>query len=295
MGKLQRRKFTKAAVGGMAATAAVTTMAAPAISQHRQEWRMVTSWPKMFPGGGTAAERFAKTIGEATGGRLTIKVFGGRRAGARLRGVRRRAARHRRLHAFDALLLAEQGQDPQPLHHRAVRHDEQRNGGMAALRRRPGAVGRDLCPVRPEGVPCRLDQRADGRLVQPRDQVGRRRQRPQDAHPRPGRRGAAQARRDHRQPAGGRDLRRPAVRRHRRHRVGRPVAGSRRRLLQGHQVLLLAGHARARDDQRDHRQQGEVGHPAQGRPADLRVGLRRRACRRSPPRTTPTTPVRSRR
>ena len=113
MGKLQRRKFTKAAVGGMAATAAVTTMAAPAISQNRQEWRMVTSWPKMFPGGGTAAERFAKTIGEATGGRLTIKVFARRRAGARLRGVRRRAARHRRLHAFDALLLPEQGQDPQ--------------------------------------------------------------------------------------------------------------------------------------------------------------------------------------
>lgn len=76
MRKIQRRKFGKAAVGGIAATAAVTTMAAPAISQGRQEWRMVTSWPKMFPGGGTAAERFAKTIGEATGGRLTIKVFG---------------------------------------------------------------------------------------------------------------------------------------------------------------------------------------------------------------------------
>ncbi len=76
MGKIQRRKFTKGAVGGIAATAAMTTMAAPAISQGRQEWRMVTSWPKMFPGGGTAAERFAKTIAEATGGRLTIKVFG---------------------------------------------------------------------------------------------------------------------------------------------------------------------------------------------------------------------------
>jgi len=76
MQKIQRRKFGKAAAGGIAATAAMTTMAAPAISQGRQEWRMVTSWPKMFPGGGTAAERFAKTIGEATGGRLTIKVFG---------------------------------------------------------------------------------------------------------------------------------------------------------------------------------------------------------------------------
>jgi len=72
---IKRRRFTKAAVGGMAA-AGTMAVAAPAISQGRVEWRMVTSWPKMFPGGGTAAERFAKLIGEATGGRLTIKVFG---------------------------------------------------------------------------------------------------------------------------------------------------------------------------------------------------------------------------
>lgn len=72
--KIQRRKLAKAAVGGVVATAAVT-VAAPAISQQRIEWRMVTSWPKMFPGGGTAAERFAKNISEVTGGRLTIKVF----------------------------------------------------------------------------------------------------------------------------------------------------------------------------------------------------------------------------
>jgi TRAP-type mannitol/chloroaromatic compound transport system substrate-binding protein len=75
MAKIQRRKFTRVAVGGMAATAAATTVAAPAISQGRQEWRMVTSWPKMFPGGGTAAERFAKNISDISGGRLTIKVF----------------------------------------------------------------------------------------------------------------------------------------------------------------------------------------------------------------------------
>ena len=75
MGTIKRRKFTRAAVGGVAAGATMTAVAAPAISQQRQEWRMVTSWPKMFPGGGTSAERFAKTIGEATGGRLTIKVF----------------------------------------------------------------------------------------------------------------------------------------------------------------------------------------------------------------------------
>jgi TRAP-type mannitol/chloroaromatic compound transport system substrate-binding protein len=62
-------------VGGVAATAGAAALAAPAISQGRQEWRMVTSWPRMFPGGGTAADRFARTIGEATGGRLTIRLF----------------------------------------------------------------------------------------------------------------------------------------------------------------------------------------------------------------------------
>jgi TRAP-type mannitol/chloroaromatic compound transport system substrate-binding protein len=75
MAKIQRRKFTQVAVGGIAATTAATTLATPAISQQRQEWRMVTSWPKMFPGGGTAAERFAKNISDISGGRLTIKVY----------------------------------------------------------------------------------------------------------------------------------------------------------------------------------------------------------------------------
>ena len=75
MATIRRRNFTRAAVGTTAALATVSTVAAPAISQQRHEWRMVTSWPKLFPGGGTAAERFAKAIGEATDGRLTIKVF----------------------------------------------------------------------------------------------------------------------------------------------------------------------------------------------------------------------------
>jgi len=75
MARIKRRNFTRAAVGGVAATAALTTVAAPAISQGKQEWRLVTSWPKQFPGGGVAAERFAKNISDVTGGRLTIKVF----------------------------------------------------------------------------------------------------------------------------------------------------------------------------------------------------------------------------
>ncbi len=39
------------------------------------EWKMVTSWPKGFPGLGTAPEYFAKEVGRMSGGRLTIHVL----------------------------------------------------------------------------------------------------------------------------------------------------------------------------------------------------------------------------
>ena len=38
------------------------------------EWRMVTAWPKNFPGLGTAPERFAQIVGDMSGGRLRIRV-----------------------------------------------------------------------------------------------------------------------------------------------------------------------------------------------------------------------------
>ena len=41
------------------------------------EWKMVTTWPKNFPGLGTAPENFAKVINEMSSGRLTVKVYGG--------------------------------------------------------------------------------------------------------------------------------------------------------------------------------------------------------------------------
>ena len=41
------------------------------------EWKMVTSWPKNFPGLGMGPERLAKTVKEMSDGRLTIKVYGG--------------------------------------------------------------------------------------------------------------------------------------------------------------------------------------------------------------------------
>lgn len=72
---MKRRSFIAAGTAGLAATAASATIAAPAIASGKLEWRMVTSWPKGLPGVGTGAERLARTIGELTDGRITVKVF----------------------------------------------------------------------------------------------------------------------------------------------------------------------------------------------------------------------------
>jgi len=72
---MQRRKFLKgAAAGGVAAAAAAVS--APAISQGIKQLKMVTTWPKNFPGLGTGAENLAKRITTMTGGKLEVKVYG---------------------------------------------------------------------------------------------------------------------------------------------------------------------------------------------------------------------------
>ncbi|MBK8175693.1 MAG: TRAP transporter substrate-binding protein [Rhodospirillales bacterium] len=74
---MHRRHFLKGTAVAGAAGAATTTFAAPAISQGRIEWRMVTTWPKNFPGLGTGAELLAQLITKASEGRLSVRVFGG--------------------------------------------------------------------------------------------------------------------------------------------------------------------------------------------------------------------------
>ncbi|MQX36253.1 TRAP transporter substrate-binding protein [Roseospira navarrensis] len=71
---MKRREFLSgAAVAG--AGAAASTLATPAIAQDMRELKMVTTWPKNFPGLGTSAERLAQRITAMSGGRLTVKVF----------------------------------------------------------------------------------------------------------------------------------------------------------------------------------------------------------------------------
>ncbi|WP_119169208.1 TRAP transporter substrate-binding protein [Algihabitans albus] len=74
---MQRRKFLKGAgVAGVAAVgAAAGAFPTPAISQDMRELRMVTTWPKNFPGLGTGAQRLADRITATTDGRITVKLF----------------------------------------------------------------------------------------------------------------------------------------------------------------------------------------------------------------------------
>ncbi len=69
----RRSALKQGVVASVAAGSA--TLAAPAISQKREQWRMVTAWPKNFPGLGVSAENLAKRITTMSGGRLSIKVF----------------------------------------------------------------------------------------------------------------------------------------------------------------------------------------------------------------------------
>lgn len=71
---MDRRSFIKrAGMVGVGATAG--SLAAPAVAQGNITWRMVTTWPKNFPGLGVGAQRLADRITAASGGRLTIQVY----------------------------------------------------------------------------------------------------------------------------------------------------------------------------------------------------------------------------
>jgi len=44
--------------------------------QQTFNWRLITTWPKNFPGLGSAPENFAKAVNEMSAGRLKVKVYG---------------------------------------------------------------------------------------------------------------------------------------------------------------------------------------------------------------------------
>ncbi len=59
------------------ATVAIAMMlpfTASAAAEHK--WKMVTTWPKNFPGLGTGANNLAELIGQMSNGRIEVKVYG---------------------------------------------------------------------------------------------------------------------------------------------------------------------------------------------------------------------------
>lgn len=70
-----RRIGAKTLAGGAIASSSI--MMSPAVHARKTfRWKMVTSWPKNFPGLGTGAEYLAKTINQMSGGRLKVRVYG---------------------------------------------------------------------------------------------------------------------------------------------------------------------------------------------------------------------------
>ena len=72
--KINRRTL----IGGLAtgtAAAAATSVSAPAYAQGKRRLKMVTTWPKNFPGLGTAPENIAKRVSAMTDGQLEIKIY----------------------------------------------------------------------------------------------------------------------------------------------------------------------------------------------------------------------------
>ncbi len=71
---MKRRDFV-AGAGAAGASAAASTLSAPAIAQERTEWTMVTPWPRNAPGVGVSAQRVADRITEMSDGRLTVTLY----------------------------------------------------------------------------------------------------------------------------------------------------------------------------------------------------------------------------
>ena len=73
---MKRRDFIKsAAITGAASTASMMSVPV-AQAKSTIKWKLVTAWPKNFPGLGTGANTLAGLITEMSGGRLNVKVYG---------------------------------------------------------------------------------------------------------------------------------------------------------------------------------------------------------------------------
>ena len=72
---MDRRKMLVGGGAAIGAAAATGGLAAPAVAQGRLELKMVTTWPRDFPGLGTGAQNLANLIGDLSGGRIKVRLF----------------------------------------------------------------------------------------------------------------------------------------------------------------------------------------------------------------------------
>lgn len=73
---MKRRNFIKGVGVGAVVTSGMAAGIKTASAAKTVKWKMVTSWPKNFPGLGTGANFLAKTINEMSGERIKVKVYG---------------------------------------------------------------------------------------------------------------------------------------------------------------------------------------------------------------------------
>ncbi len=73
---MRRRNFLKG-IGASSLVVGVTAgQVEPVRAKTEYRWRMITTWPRNFPGLGTGANQLASLIGEMSGGRMEVEVYG---------------------------------------------------------------------------------------------------------------------------------------------------------------------------------------------------------------------------
>lgn len=74
---MKRREFIKkTGVGTVAVGATILSRSEVVQADTHFKWKMVTAWPKNFPGLGSGANLLAQMINDMSGGRINVKVFG---------------------------------------------------------------------------------------------------------------------------------------------------------------------------------------------------------------------------
>ena len=72
---MKRRDFFKN-ISSVALLGAIPSISKSQKLKPEYNWKMVTTWPKNFPGLGTGAQYLADTIQKLSGGRIKVSVYG---------------------------------------------------------------------------------------------------------------------------------------------------------------------------------------------------------------------------